>query len=248
MESLQKDKKNRKLLKVIVIGATGATGRELTDLLLKSEYYSSVYVLVRRKLDRWDNLNDEEKGKLKIINSEDLDIITKEKEEIEAGLKINFENEKFDTVFCCLGSRVGRGESEFRKVDYDYVVASAALCEKFKIPHFSAISTKGADPKSWFLYLRTKGQADEECCKRKIRYVSIFRPGVILDRDNDDRFGEKMLKFVPFIDKIKCRDLAQAILNEDLNVHFNVIEDGVPFNVRSLWQHWEIESWVKFRL
>ena len=32
---------------------------------------------------------------------------------------------------------------------------------------------------------------------------SIFKPGAILNRVNDDRFGEKVLKYVPFIDKIE---------------------------------------------
>jgi oxidoreductase len=204
-----------KKIKAIIIGATGATGRELTDLLLKSDYYSKVTVLVRRKIDRWSKLSEKEMEKLNIILTDDLGVLNKDNEEISA----LFNNDMtYDTVFCCLGSRVGKGD-EFRRVDFDFVVYSAILCEKFSIPHFSLVSSKGADPKSWFKYFKIKGMADEECLKRDVRYISVFRPGAILDRDNDDRFGEKCLKFIPFIDKIKSSDLARSLMIDDINYH-----------------------------
>lgn len=28
---------------------------------------------------------------------------------------------------------------------------------------------------------------------------------------NDERFGEAILKYVPFVDKIECKDLAKAL-------------------------------------
>jgi uncharacterized protein YbjT (DUF2867 family) len=207
-----------KMLKAVIIGATGATGRELTDLLVSSEKYSDVYVVVRRSIDRWENMNVTQKEKLRIIKSENLDILGKDKEEIISTLNVDFTN--FDTVFCCLGSRVGNGEAEFIKVDYDYVVYSAALCEKFNIPHYSVISSTGVDSKSWFLYMRTKGKADEAVLKMNIPYISVLRPGLIMNRDNDGRFLEKCLSIVPFLSKIKSIDLARALMNDDLKFHF----------------------------
>lgn len=218
MESTPKkdEEITKDLLKALVIGATGATGRELTDHLLKSEYYSKVSVIVRRKIDRWDNLDENLKNKLNVMTVEDLEVLSKSKEELVELFKDDF---KYDTVFCNLGSRTNRGEAEFKKVDYYCVVYSAALCEKFGIPHFSLISTTGADAKSWFMYFKVKGQADQECMNKGIPYVSVFRPGFITDRDNDDRFGEKICKYIPFVDKVKSVDLAKAQMVDDINYH-----------------------------
>jgi oxidoreductase len=225
-----------KQLKAIVIGATGAVGRELVDILLKSKFYSNVTILVRRKIDRWTNLSAEEAVKLRLINIESLDVLSKNKEELE---KIFENNTNYDTVFCCLGSRVKKGD-EFTRVDYDYVIYSAELAEKFCIPHFSLVSAKGADTKSWFLYFRTKGKADEECLKKNIPCISIFRPGLIKDRDNDCRFGEKLAAIIPFLDKITSVDLAKALVVDDLKYHLGELSSVT--SIKGIIVHSEIEK------
>lgn len=225
-----------KTLSALVIGSTGAVGRELTDILVKSSKYSSVTLLVRRKLDRWSNYTEEEKQKLKIVLCDNLDILNADREAIE---KI-FEP-KFDSLFCCLGSRVGRGDQEFTRVDYDYFVYCADFCERFNVPYLATISSKGANPKSWFMYFKVKGRADEECLKRNINCISIFRPGAILDRDNDHRLGEAMLKFVPFIDKIRSTNLARAIYNESIAFHNSENKSEMR---KKIYTHSEIERLI----
>ena len=59
-----------------------------------------------------------------------LIFLGKEKEEI---LSLLNDNIQYDVLFNVLGSRVGKGEEEFRKVDYTYVVNSCILCEKLNI-------------------------------------------------------------------------------------------------------------------
>ena len=199
----------------IIIGATGAVGRELVDYLLKSNKYGKIVVFVRRIIDRWVNLKDEEKKILKIIKIDNLDFLGGTKEEILD--KLGNENVQFDVVFNVLGSRVKMGDEEFRKVDFTYVVNSAEMCVKLNIPHFSHCSAMGADKSSWFLYNRVKGEAEEEEMKKNIKYISIFRPGGIVERDNDDRFLEKIMKFIPFLPRISAKDLACAMFNDDLN-------------------------------
>ena len=202
-----------KKLNAIIIGATGAVGRELVDYLLLNENYGKVTIFVRRVIERWEKYPPEKKEKLNIIKVENLDFMSKEKEEI---LSLLNDNVQYDVVFNALGSRVGRGEEEFRKVDYDYVVNSCALCEKLNISHFSNCSAANASKDSWFLYSRVKGEAEEECLKKNVNYISIHQPGIILNRDNDDRFGEKIIAYIPFFPKITSKDIAMAMLVDDL--------------------------------
>lgn len=60
-------------------------------------------------------------------------------------------------MFCTLGTRTKMGEEVFRKVDYTYPLWGADLALNFNIPHYSLCSSMGADSKSWFLYMKTKG-------------------------------------------------------------------------------------------
>ena len=200
-------------LNAIIIGATDAVGRELVDYLLMNENYDKVTIIIRRIIDKWEKLPEEKKQKLNIIKVENLDFMANEKDQILALLN---DNVQYDVLFNMLGRRVGRGEEEFKKVDFTYVVNSYILCEKLNISHFSNCSAANASKDSWFLYSRVKGEAEEECLKKNVNYVSILRPGIILNRDNDDRFGEKVISYIPFFPKITSKDIAMSMLVDDL--------------------------------
>lgn len=203
-----------KKINAIIIGATGAVGRELVDYLLMNDNYGKITIFVRRVIDRWEKLSEEQKNKLNIVKVENLDFMAEDKDKI---LSILNDNTQYDVLFNVLGSRVGRGEEEFRKVDFTYVVNSCILCEKLNISHFSNCSAANASKDSWFLYSRVKGEAEEECLKKNLNYVSILRPGIILNRENDDRLGEKIIAYIPFLPKISSKDIAMAMLVDDLD-------------------------------
>ena len=168
---------------------------------------------MRRTIDRWEKLQPEQKEKLKIEIEENLDFLGNTKEELNKKLK----GIHYDVLFNCLGSRVGRGEEEFKKVDYTYVVQSCEICEKMGIPHFSLCSSGRANKDSWFLFMRVKGEAEEEIKKKTIQYKTIIKPGVLLNRDNDDRLGEGVASYIPFIDKIDLKDVGKAMMLDDLH-------------------------------
>jgi len=79
------------------------------------------------------------------------------------------------------------------------------------IPHFSLLSSTGADKNSFFLYTKTKGQAEEGLKSKHFPVLSIFRPGALLNRENDKRWGESLLKYIPFFPKIEATDMARAM-------------------------------------
>ena len=192
-------------MKVVIIGATGATGRELVRNLARNPLVGRIKLITRRVLPEWSE-NPEIESKLEILQLENYDSIS------------HFSNSNhlqgYDAFICALGSRVGRGTEEFEKVDYTYVTDSAVMAINAGIPHFSVVSTVGADPDSWFLYLRTKGLADEYLKNLKMPYLSIYRPGPLLDRENDYRWMESIMKWIPFGSKIGTKDLSIAIMND----------------------------------
>ncbi len=66
---------NTNPLKAFVIGSTGAVGRELVQELVKSPKWEQITLIVRRKLEEWDQFTEAEKQRLKIVLKEDLDCL-----------------------------------------------------------------------------------------------------------------------------------------------------------------------------
>ena len=200
-------------LKAIVIGATGAVGRELVDYLINNENYSKVTIFVRRMITRWVDLPEDKKQKLNIIEVDSLDCLSNY-EQITSLLK---EETNYDVLFNTLGSRTGQGKETFYKVDYTYVVDSCTLCEKFNISHFSNCSAGNADKDSCFYYSQVKGQAEEACLAKNVNYVSILRPGIITDRDNDYRCMESFVGCLCCCWRISSKEIAMAMMMDDID-------------------------------
>ena len=70
----------------------------------------------------------------------------------------------------------------------------------------------GSDPKSKFLYMRTKGKVEIDIKNADLPNITVYRPSALLNRDNDFRIGEAFLKWIPFLPKIESKDCAKAIL------------------------------------
>ena len=199
-------------LKAIVIGATGAVGRELVDCLLNNENYIKVTIFVRRIITRWVDLPENKKQKLNIIEVDSLDCLSNY-DQLNSLLK---EDTSYDVLFNTLGSRTGKGKEEFYKVDYTYVVDSCSLCEKYNISHFSNCSAGNADKNSCFYYSQVKGKAEDDCLAKNVNYVSILRPGIITDRDNDYRCIECFVGCLCCCWRISSKEIALAMMIDDL--------------------------------
>ena len=87
-------------INAIIIGATGAVGRELVDYLLLNENYGKITIFVRRSIDRWEKLPEDKKQKLNIIKVENLDFLANEKDQLLALLN---DSVQYDVLFNTLG-------------------------------------------------------------------------------------------------------------------------------------------------
>ena len=52
--------------------------------------------------------------------------------------------------------------------------------------------------------------------KKNVNYISILRPSFIVNRENDDRWNEKVISYIPFLPKITSKDIAMSMLVNDL--------------------------------
>ena len=171
---------------------------------LKNNEVAEFTLIIRNKLPAWEELekSDESfKSKIKYIIKEDFDDLSTCAEDLRG----------YNGFICCLGTRRKYGEDNFIKVDYQYPLNFANLAKQLDIPYYGLLTSMGAKSSSVFLYMKTKGRVEEAVTSVGIKSLVLYKPGLITDRDNDFRLGEKIGEFVPFIDKISAAKLASSM-------------------------------------
>jgi uncharacterized protein YbjT (DUF2867 family) len=192
-------------MNALLVGATGATGKDLLVILLKDDSIQQVDVFVRRNLDV-----RHEKLRIHIINFDRPE----EWNHLVKG----------DVLFSCLGTTLkaaGSKQAQW-KVDYDYQYSFAKAAKENNVPCYVLVSSASASPDSRLYYLKMKGQL--EVAVKKLNFVSlhIFNPPVLI-RKNSDRSAEvagwKLIKFLNKLGLFRSQQpletgiLAQAMLN-----------------------------------
>ena len=177
----------------IIIGVTGAVGKEILKEILENDFYNKVYILGResiRKLPRGEILT-------KII--------------------VDFENLNFDTsiledadVFASLGTtiKIAGSKENQRKIDVDYTVNFSKLCEG-KVRSFNVVSAIGANSKSKNFYNSLKGELEDKLKKMNLGVLRIFQPSLLISRRDDNRFLEEIFMKVAPIFKLVLKGKAK---------------------------------------
>lgn len=159
-------------MKAIVIGATGAVGKELVRALLDDARYTEVAVFVRR-----DPGVTHPKLTAHVINFEQPDTWRA----FVTG----------DVLFSALGTslkQAGSKEAQ-RRIDYDYQYMFAEAAHANGVPHLVLLSSLGADSRSSIFYLRLKGELDDAVQRLGFDTVHIVRPPSLI-RPEAKRLGE----------------------------------------------------------
>jgi uncharacterized protein YbjT (DUF2867 family) len=175
-----------KKLNALVIGATGATGRELVKLLLNDNEIEKVTIFVRNA---------------PVIEHEKLKIHTIGFNEIENHKDLI----KGDVLFSALGTtkKDAGGKKEQYLVDYTFQHEFAKIAAINGVENYSLISSVGANAKSSFFYPKTKGALEEAVKKLNFRKIDIFQPPMLIRQPDLMRAGEKSgIKLLNFLNKI----------------------------------------------
>ena len=160
-------------MKALVIGATGAVGKDLVEQLLKDDSFERVDVFVRREIPLLSS---------KLVPH----VVDFDHPEIWAELLTG------DVLFSCLGTTIKAAGSQDAqwKVDYTYQFEVAKAARANGVQQYILVSSVGADAKSKIFYSRMKGQLDEDVAKLGFPGCFILRPPSLI-RKGSDRFGEK---------------------------------------------------------
>ena len=161
-------------MKALVIGATGAVGKDLVQQLSEDSTFERVDIFVRREVK-----NPAAKVVAHVVDFDHPETWA--------------DQLKGDVLFSCLGTTIkaaGSQEAQW-KVDYTYQYEAAKAAEANGVKNYVLVSSVGANAKSKVFYTKMKGALDDAVQQLGFEGCFILRPPSLI-RKGSDRFGEKV--------------------------------------------------------
>lgn len=200
-------------MKALIIGATGATGKDLVHILLQDPDYTEVVIFVRRSSG--------------MIHPKLQEILTDFDNLEEVSRHI-----KGDLCFSCMGTTLKAAGSKDKQwhIDYEIPLKFAQIARQQGVPGIVLVSAYGASVTSKIFYSSMKGKLEETISGLAFDQYIIFQPGALLRKDTD-RLGERVsaavLKVLNSLGLIRrFRPLPTSLLAEKLAKAPKVLPSG----------------------
>jgi uncharacterized protein YbjT (DUF2867 family) len=200
-------------MKALIIGATGATGKDLVEILLQDPEYTEVVIFVRRT-------GHIVHPKLKEVQT-DFDKLEMIAEQI-----------KGEVWFNCMGTTLKIAGSKDKQwhIDYEIPLKFAEIAKRNGVSRAVLLSAYGAAVQSKVFYSKMKGSLEEAMDGLQFDRYIIFRPGFLLRKDTDRR-GELviagLLKLINRLGLIKkFRPLPTSVLAEKMAKSPKILLNG----------------------
>jgi len=210
------------MFKAIIIGGTGATGKQLLNQLMQNQNCKLVTSIGRKPV-----LDGAKNDKLVDIVIESLaDLSSTEK---------NWEGN--DVFFNCIGTTRQRagGAKEFIRIEAGISNEAAKMASNAKIHHASLVSAKGANHRTWakdwihpLLYMRTMGEKEQTILSNfSFNHVSIFKPGMLIRLQGKPTWFESVSESKGF--GLRVDTLASAMIKNAEQVKLGSVEKSPQF-------------------
>lgn len=166
----------KQLNTALIVGASGLVGKSLLTILLESDYYDKITILVRKVLP---------------IQHSKLQQVIFDFDKSDSFLP------KADHIYCCLGTTIKKAgtKENFVKVDLDYPLMIARAAQNQGAKKFALVSAMGSNENSTFFYSQVKGEVERKIQNVPFETTLIVRPSLLLGKREEFRFGEMAGKF-----------------------------------------------------
>ncbi len=162
---------------ISLVGATGLIGRQFLALALEEDRVEKVIAYSRRPIALAH-------PKLE-VRITDFDRLVDDP--ASAGAHWG------SALVICLGSTIKKAGSQeaFRKVDHDYVLASAQAAKRAGARSIHIVTATGADARSMIFYNRVKGETERDVIQLVLDAAHFYRPSLLEGERDEKRPGEK---------------------------------------------------------
>lgn len=203
-------------MKALIIGATGATGKDLVNILLQDPDYTEVVTFVRKP----GGLTHPKLSE-KIVDFDRLDDFA--------------DTIRGDVWFSCLGTTLKAAGSQEKQwqIDYEIPARFAAIAKKNGVPRAILVSAYGASATSNVFYSKMKGKLEDYIAELAFDQYVIFKPGMLARKDTDRPSEKAVLVVLSAINGLglfrKFRPLSTSTLAEKLAKAPKTLPEGIHF-------------------
>ena len=147
----------------LIIGGSGAVGRQLIEKLLNAKRYERIYLILRSSMGFESHPVIQEQ----ISSSISADNITIPEAKID--------------LFCTLGTTLEKAGSieAFIKIDRDLVIEFGRWAKQKEFCAMHVVSSIGANADSKNYYSRTKGEMENQLIALELSSLTIYRPSLL---------------------------------------------------------------------
>ncbi len=186
-------------MKVLLIGATGATGTFVLKHLIEDVRIDEIVIFVRKTAKvKSDKVKEVLVDFDKLHDYKDL--------------------MRGDVAISCLGTTLKQAGSQEKQwiVDHDYQLEFAKIAKENNVSHFILLSAMGVSETSKVFYNKMKGTLETAVKNVQFSRLDLVQPGMLI-RPNTDRMGEKFAeKVLTFLNTIGIFKSYRPIKVEDL--------------------------------
>jgi uncharacterized protein YbjT (DUF2867 family) len=201
-------------MKALVIGATGATGKDLVDILLQDADYTSVVIFVR-------SATQQSHPKLTevLTDFDNLDAVC----QFIHG----------DVWFSCLGTTLKTAGSKDKQwhIDFEIPLKFAEIAKRNGVFRVVLLSAYGAKASSPLFYSMVKGKLEDRIEALAFHQYIIFKPAMLLRKDTDrtgERVSAPLLNFLNGLGLFrKLRPLPTSLLAEKMAKAPKILSTGL---------------------
>ena len=209
--------------KVLIVGASGLVGSEILKAVEGN--HQEIVILSRKEL-----ISKSESTKEILIDFDNLQLS---------------DIPKVNHVYIALGTDLNTSEllyikksrrKEFKKVDYSYVIQLAKMAYELGAGSISIVSAVGANKNSKNLYLKTKGEMEEEVIAIGYKKTIFAEPGHLLGNRPSKKFrpevaimefGAKLLKPIMIGPLEDLKFIEASLVAKSLVKHMNRPSDKI---------------------
>ncbi|WFD37018.1 hypothetical protein MCUN1_003910 [Malassezia cuniculi] len=169
-------------IRAFVCGHTGATGKELMDILVASDSVESIVAVGRRKNEKYEN---HEKVKQYVV----CNMVELGKEDIAIAQGCN-------AAFCAIGTAfmdvLMMNKESYRNVDFGIATEFAKFARKAGAEYLSVITGEGTDTNTSMYMYKVKHDVENFIQTLGFERIAIMRPG-FLHRGKDASWMEFLM-------------------------------------------------------
>ena len=195
------------IFKCVMIGATGATGRNVLKQLIRKDNCSSITSIGRTEIDE------------SLLHNKVKHIVVKSLLDLK-GTDEYWKNQ--NVFFNCIGTtkKKAGGADKFHEIEYGISNEAARFASENNIPHATLISASGANHTIWarkwihpLFYSKTMGEKEQTILSNhSFEYTSIFKPGMLIRHMDKNSIFDRMLQTTGT--GISVKILAEAMIKD----------------------------------